>query len=47
MVNADPYDESNIQTVNRFLQNYDYDQPFDPSTLITSRELQTHHLKVT
>lgn len=40
MFNAESYDETSIRTVNRYLQTTTFGDPFDPSTLITPRELQ-------
>lgn len=39
MLNADPYDEHTIRTLNRYLQSTPFDDPFDTSTLITPYEL--------
>lgn len=39
-VNADPYDEDTIQQVNRHHRNAEIDDPFEPASLITPREVQ-------
>lgn len=41
MINAEPYDEDTIIKVHRYLNLNSFDQPFDPATLTTPREVQS------